>query len=599
MERLGREGDHSPSRITMAQAALLNLQGTQLQASPSAPQSLLSRHGFGGSPSSLSPTGSSLHSPDSIYGPSGLPLPLHSPYQHPSDLPLLLDTRLGAYADMNVNGLGATPYMRQGLCAPPHQHGYEDELAILREMQLHQRVGARSVPNRAQDGYTEVERLILQAHAAQAHQQQQQQHVRHAQQVQSQRPMRAVQKSGSSAEGGRRLLDVLPPMSEDAFHATAGGARLVESELYHLRDPSVGSSSIGSPQVLQGVATDASQLAMEMDRQLSISQPHQHQRMQTHAALTQPRQSLDGAHTRSTTFPAKYPGARTGSQSLTYGGAFESNGGLGNGYGSSLSINTNMSGGIINNTTATTKNSESVAHFASIQNHQYPSSHDNISRTSSNVNINKMTAGATGGLVSRNSIGSTSNNHSSSISKHLIGVTSPVLSACEHTHKNINNTLFGSSSSKSPIVGAYTEPNTTAITGAIMAPMLNTTHLVPPDAAHAHGKSSVPSASHTHITSPSEESDDGSPLVSPALTYSARTPATLSPATPFSGFFGHSLETFDGLATIGVAEGGAHLGSAGVGDVVSDKATAGARVSVGIPSAQPGSVGGANISAGR
>lgn len=40
--------------------------------------------------------------------------------------------------------------------------------------------------------------------------------------------------------------------------------------------------------------------------------------------------------------------------------------------------------------------------------------------------------------------------------------------------------------------------------------------------------------------------DSESPLVSPSLTYSSRTPSTLSPATPFFGSFAHAQENFKG-----------------------------------------------------
>ncbi|KAH9924198.1 uncharacterized protein B0H18DRAFT_1120053 [Fomitopsis serialis] len=66
---------------------------------------------------------------------------------------------------------------------------------------------------------------------------------------------------------------------------------------------------------------------------------------------------------------------------------------------------------------------------------------------------------------------------------------------------------------------------------------------------HAHG--------HGH-----EADEDGGLMVSPGLTFSPRTPATLSPATPFGGFF-HAGESFatDGMGMgIGVGEKGVHMG---------------------------------------
>lgn len=427
-----------------------------------------------------------------------------------------MDTHLNGYAASDLNGLG-TSCVHQGLRAAQHQHVYEEELAMLREMQMAQHVGMRSMPNRAHNGYTEVERLILQAHA-----QQQQARLVQAQvpsQATSQRQLLLPKKLSPSVEGGRRLLDVLPQMSEDDFHATASGTHLVGPDLYHGCEVSIG-SSVSSPNVPSSV----SELALEMDRQLSISQQQQqqpHQRMQTYAALTQPRQSLDGTHARSTTFPAKYPGART----VPYG-AFES-GDFSNGYGT-LSINTNTIVNVNNNDTQ----------LASLKSKQYTP--NNLLRSNNNVslsnssNTNKISISSDGGITPRNN--NNSNINSISNGKHLINANSVGFADSTGT-KTLSNTLFNTSKP----VGSH---------GSV-APSLNTTHLVPVDTLNGIKSS--------HIAS-SEESDGSSPLVSPALTYSARTPATLSPATPFSGFFGHSLETFDGPA-IGVpaSEGGHHV----------------------------------------
>lgn len=61
---------------------------------------------------------------------------------------------------------------------------------------------------------------------------------------------------------------------------------------------------------------------------------------------------------------------------------------------------------------------------------------------------------------------------------------------------------------------------------------------------------------------------DNSPLVSPSLTYSSRTPSTLSPATPFFGSFTHAQENFkipqenfEGLGTGHLTEKQARFGS--------------------------------------
>jgi hypothetical protein len=51
---------------------------------------------------------------------------------------------------------------------------------------------------------------------------------------------------------------------------------------------------------------------------------------------------------------------------------------------------------------------------------------------------------------------------------------------------------------------------------------------------------------HFHATLQTIHDDSESPLVSPSLTYSSRTPSTLSPATPFFGSFAHAQENFKG-----------------------------------------------------
>ena len=52
-----------------------------------------------------------------------------------------------------------------------------------------------------------------------------------------------------------------------------------------------------------------------------------------------------------------------------------------------------------------------------------------------------------------------------------------------------------------------------------------------------------------------QENDVGADEDGPGLTFSPKTPATLSPATPFGGFF-HSGESFDGSGMVGIGEKG-------------------------------------------
>lgn len=92
---------------------------------------------------------------------------------------------------------------------------------------------------------------------------------------------------------------------------------------------------------------------------------------------------------------------------------------------------------------------------------------------------------------------------------------------------NINNTTINSEHS-----GKQNKTNSSSTHDSAQQDLAHTYN-------HVHIHRPSPGAYDVDISSP--------PLVSPALTYSSRTPATLSPATPFFGSFGHAGETFEGL----------------------------------------------------
>ncbi|KAL6306009.1 hypothetical protein BKA93DRAFT_191779 [Sparassis latifolia] len=490
MERCTHEDEQSPARITMAQAALLNLKGTQLHPdSPASPS-------FGSFPDVN--TGVGLASDGYTLGQTAGSVPplsrVNEALQFQQRQQLLRQSiddlqdpamALGAYDDFSANGAFIGQGLRNG-----QNISDEDLLRLDSEAELQAVMGAgmldmSGMVNRADDGYTPMERLILQAHAQrQQTQLLNAQRERLAAQVQPRglsdlrSSSNAANKGGSGAPGfatalevHRRLLDVLPSMSEDDFHASAAGARQAFAHLTGGRDVGAGRSGLDRVAIEQsaGLARDFDQLSLSQQQQ-------QHQRYQTHAsqARAEAEAQAQALHTRSTTLPSRYLSNRDGFPSTLSRSVYSNN--------SSMISNNNESNMNMNRHANSSNNI--IGHLS--KQSQYTSTNALRNNNNDSISISNI-APRDGGRI----IGQNVNNLFSS-----------------KNNVNIRNTRVG---------GTHTNK-----LGAI--PLRHSSH-------------------------EADDEDGGSPLLlSPALTYSARTPASMSPATPFSGFFPNNGETFEGPA---------------------------------------------------
>ncbi|KAI8986740.1 hypothetical protein BD414DRAFT_415648 [Trametes punicea] len=500
-ERHTREDEQSPARLTMARAALLNLKGTQYQSgacsptlggldtatltSPVTPNLgfMLNGLGSGTLGGQLSPVSrpSPLHAQESFTGgPCGA-----------QDIASLVDSA-SAFNALNAQAAYVRApdlHLPQQLVQNGATNGL-DEQAQLR-LALLSMQGPRSS---AQQGYTPVERLILQAHARQR-----------ANTLGTtlqnvpdclQDPRSAVEpRSGSLATGGpdinRRLLECLPTMSEDDFHASATalqGQQCLKPTF----------SRHGDSAVLGRTRGDS--LVPNTEDQQSRQRNH------TLAAQVRPELGDQGLHTRSSTLPSPYPGFRSHSHSLSNASIAE--------YDPSKS--TFNSAPVNDGQKFRPYVTNNGARFAI--NHQH-------------------------GLQS---LTNTSNARRLPFGNNLGAKAQPNTHTLFTSKSNINLTSAGTRPKGQNVVVAPSCVST-------LAPQANRTE---EDSQHAVLGSKSPQDA--------DADDDGSPVVSPALTYSARTPASLSPATPYSGFFSESAgafkETLHGTGTAGDSEDALRVG---------------------------------------
>lgn len=459
----------------MARAALLNLKGTQYQAIPSPTLSDGVLGSFSGTSSpNLGLAFNQLglghinnHRPSlSIAS----PLPHQDTYSREApDRQVLSALGVNAAtleglnsqaAHISAPGLRLGQHVAGGVTEPFDDHS-ELQLALM---------GMQGLSTRAQNGYTPVEQLILQAHARQQRETdvaQSRLHSSHAGAAIGPR-IAGVRSTANS----RSLLDFLPQISEDDFHATAGSLR----NLRRLPHP----PNVDAETHSRAGGGQSYTQSLGLDRQQSVARQQQ-SRQRNHTLATQGRSGTDtrGVHIRSSTLPSQYLGSRD-SQSIDHAPLYDSNISL----GSNIPVSNNNFR--TSNSTHTTKNK----HGPFVVTNNLPPSR----------NIDTISKPSTTTLPDTQTLFSSKNN---------INVPSAAL-------------RMRASGPVGPSTNTANKPGSTVTGGA---------SLIRPAAMRAPAYEG-------------EDGDENSPVVSPALTYSTRTPASLSPATPYSGFFTDGAETF-------------------------------------------------------
>ena len=418
-----------------------------------------------------------------------------------------------------LNSQAATDYISAGLRIPANSLDYSDEQALSCEM-LQMALGSTGIgssSSRAQNGFTNMERLILQAHeqrrqlaAASLAGTSQQQDFGPAYNAAAsefrpsttarlgsglQAPVAAPR--GREGQTGKRLVNILPSMSEEDFHATAGGLRQGMT-------PALDTATASTiPE------QKSSKLAMDLGSKLSF----QRQRNQTHAeARAQAQAEAQAMHTRSTTVPSHY---------LT----------------SSERSNTQ---GVLNVHSNTFDTSNRTAMQSTTHASNVPTIHSHsridLGSTEKDSTTPRLGTGSTNGLLRS----SKENIHDTSGNVARDNTLAPI-------RDNASSTMAALQSRKTGVSSVHAA----STNASQLQTRIDTS--VPTRRASALGRGG-PSRSHSHDA---DDEDEGSGLDSPALSYSnsVRTPASLSPATPFSAFG----ETFEGPPST------AAVGSAAIG----------------------------------
>ena len=459
----------------MARAALLNLKGTQYQSGIPSPS--LSDVALGSLSSSSSPNLGLAFNQLGLghFGGGVSPLAVASPL--PSQATFLRDgvdqqglAALGVNAPLETFNARSSHVPTQSLRLGQQLGGNGAEvLDEASELQL-ALMGVQGLRARAQNGYTPVEQLILQAHARQqrvggmsAHIDAQHGRIHGARNT---TPAVGPRMNGStSRESTSRLMDILPQISEDDFHATSSS--LHNPQRLHL-----------SPDIDAG--SHFASITHDLERQMSLS--GQHSRQRNHTLATQGRSEADSKalHIRSSTLPSQYLGTRSNSHSSVP--LYDSN--------SSVGTSTSVSNTLRTNTT----------------------SHNTKSKHGPFVVTSNLSA-------SRNS----STNHS----------TTTTLPDTQTLFSSKNNINVPSAASRMRTPASATCTSTSNGSNSVVlsgASLIRVGNVRGPTCTSQEG----------------DERDENSPVVSPALTYSTRTPASLIRATPYSGCFSDGTETFKG-----------------------------------------------------
>ncbi|KAI1798054.1 hypothetical protein LXA43DRAFT_6127 [Ganoderma leucocontextum] len=515
-ERQNHDGEQSPARLTMARAALLNLKGTQYQGSEVSPT--LSDINLGTLPNASTPNlglafnqlGIGQVSPISAIS----PLPNQDPFVH------------GSIGRQEINALGVNVSSLDGLNARtprvpaqglrlPQQSLSGDSAGVLdeqTELQL-ALMNMQGLRGRVQNGYTPVEQLILQAHVRQ-----QQAHAMATQHGSAQgrtthaRPgLSTPSRGGGSANNGqeasRRLLDFLPQMSENDFHAAAA---LLQNQqaLSQANSPDL------EPGPFSRVMGDLAETAraLDLERQISLSGQHTRQRNHTLAAQVRPDLDSQGVHTRSSTLPSQY------------------------------------------------LNVHNTAHPSNINVPLYDSS---ISLAGSVTNSNAL---RTNGLVCTNDIHLSNAKHAAYAPQNSLTTTRSTSSSSANVLADTQMLFTSKNNVNVPSAASRKSMNNNADPQAplpLSASVARLSNGVAPAISSVGRPGGVPTPA-TSTSHDADDEDDESPVVSPALTYSTRTPASLSPATPYSGFFSENGEAFKNT--------GIHIGGpmGPIGDIQGD-----------------------------
>ncbi len=350
-----------------------------------------------------------------------------------------------------------------------------------------------------QHGYTPVEQLILQAHARQRGDAIGGSTDGGPGHLHDARTSAGLRLASTARDVNRRLLGCLPQMSEDDFHATAN--RLQDQQNVAQRfSRDANGRTFGH---LEADAQSAS-LVSDLERRLSASDQQTRQRNHTLASQVRGDGGTQGLHTRSSTLPSQYLGLRNPTQALPH-----SHNTL---YDSGASANNNVSfqphqtrSGMTNSSRAT--------------------SHKHVPQSPSISNAPRHTS------ISNLSTNPQTNTHALFTSKSNINLPSIGHRAAQH----VNTGSSVASPQASSVAAFSTQANRTKNNGMAGA------------SAVGH-----PTDAREGTIAQDPDADDGeSPIVSPALTYSARTPVTLSPATPYSGFFSDGGDAFKGSSLSG------------------------------------------------
>ncbi len=480
----------------MAQAALLNMKGTQLHPQVQDPR--IPSPSFGLSPPMVS---NLTLAPDAYLQANLRPLPPPIGLHHSGNLPLatpdlssMKSTHLPQYDGFNAQAADiAGPSLR----VPPHMLGFDADSALTREIDVLQMKlaamglgqGMSGSAARAQEGYTALEQLILQAHA------QQQQVPQSHRQDPSQLRNRALELNAAAAEfnppsvgigripvlprtrqGGARVAEYLSPMSEEDFHSTARGHRQALADDLN-------------PNSQQKSDRGVARLTLDDDSRLSFTR----QRNQTHAeARAQAGAQAQPLHTRSTTVPSHYLGPdRNGSQNFLPPRPYNTN------SSNRSSINTDNTNS--NHTPNSLGNTAKNTSYHGIGTNSFTRAGNNLTMNSSNGLGNDILRDNSSNLTAA----------PLSFSKPHAGDTDSQRQ--QHTHIDL--------------------------------------------VANTNRGSTLPRSG---LSNDADDEDEGSGADSPGLSYSVRTPASLSPATPFSAFG----ETFDGppMTAVKVSGPGGEIG---------------------------------------